>query len=651
MGAWHGPLVSSSGFCVGFAHGRSVSQDVRSLKWTNKHRILPSVSHPSSRFGSCSCLLFALLAACGSNGASSGSSAGAGGTANGGAGPGGGASGASSAGVSGTSPSAGTGNAGASGSTGNAGAAGSAGTGGGAPAPQTVSSWLGTNVSADLPRVDIAYQLNPFDTPAAQKDENGYPVAGASGTSSTDLGFVLTSGTYKLSYKGTGKLSVSGIAAFVGAFQAVGDEQRAELKITGSPGNFGQFLTLKVENAAGQSVTDIHIRYPGFDYESPDTFLPEFLRLLKPFRALRFMDWEATNNNPLVSWAERPAAAHFGQSGMGQPYEHIVALVNQTGKDAWITIPEHANDDYVTQLAKFLAQGLDFTKIQAARDAAGLSAPFQLILESSNETWNGGFSAYKTFLAAAKMDAARYPGTYAGTYGPDWMSGNADLMRVAEYEADRLAKHAAIFRGQLGAHAGSLAPVLSGWALGAVYSDAGLRFIADKYGDPKTVLKYVAMAPYFGADDAQSGSLSALFTGMAADIASKDATYADFAKLVGEYGLSMAAYEGGQGLTGAMNQPLKHLAQHDQRMYDTYLSYFALWKKHFGEATFMHFSLAGDPGLPEPIYQYGYWGSISGALEDPAKCGPDLPLLTGSEMIASVVQHCPKYRALAEQVP
>jgi hypothetical protein len=533
----------------------------------------------------------------------------------------------------------------------SAGAPGNAGAGGGVAVLPSVSSWLGTNISADLPRVDVAYQLNAFDTPAANKDDNGYPKAGVSGTSSTDLGFVLPSGTYKLSFTGTGKLTVSGIGAVQGAFQTLNGEQRAELKITGSPGNFGQFLTLKVENAAGQSVSEIHLLYPGFEYGSAVTFLPEFVNVLKPFRALRFMDWEATNNNPLTSWAERPAAAHFGQSALGQPYEHLAALVNQTGKDAWITIPEHASDDYVHEFAKFLAQNLDFAKIQAARDAAGFNTPFQLILENSNETWNSGFSAYKTFLAAANANSARYTGTYAGTYGPSWMSGNADLMKVGQYEADRLVQHAAIFRTELGAHGGALSPVLSGWALGAVYSDVGLRFIKDKYGEPKTLIKYVAMAPYFGADDAKSGTLVDLFSGLAADIASKDATYADFKKLVDEWGLSISAYEGGQGLTGTTNQSIKHLAQHDQRMYETYLAYFALWKKHFGEAPFLHFSLAGNPGIPEQIYQYGYWGSIIGVLEDPAKCAPDLPTLLGSEAIAAVVHHCPKYRALAEQVP
>jgi hypothetical protein len=65
--------------------------------------------------------------------------------------------------------------------------------------PPTASSWLGVNVAGDLPWTDITHQLAPFDTAAAQRDANGYPIAGASGTSNTDIGFVLASGTYKIS--------------------------------------------------------------------------------------------------------------------------------------------------------------------------------------------------------------------------------------------------------------------------------------------------------------------------------------------------------------------------------------------------------------------------------------------------------------------
>lgn len=535
-----------------------------------------------------------------------------------------------------------------SGSTG-----GSGGMGGGPPVTPTVSSWLGTNVAADLARVDITYQLNPFDTAAAQKDANGYPVAGAAGKSATDIGFVLPTGTYKISYKGGGTLSVSGIGKLKGAFTSANGEQRGEIDITGTPGAFGNFLNLQVAATPGQTVTDLHIYFPGFDYDAETVFLPQFLGLLTPFRALRFMEWEHINGSKLADWKDHPTSSNFGASPNGEPWEHIVELVNVTGKDAWINVPELATDDYVHQLGKLMAKQLDFARIASARKKQGLTAPFQLIVEFSNETWNGGFSAYNTLLTAAKANPTRYTGVYDGTYGPSWMSGNSDLMTVGQFEADRLVQIATILRQELMGIGKSdiVKPVLSGWALGSVYSDVGLRFIAKNYGTPKDQVSYVALAPYFGPDDAQTGALDTLFTGALTNISSMETTWQDFQKLAGEYQIQVAGYEGGQGLSGMTNQPIKHLAQHDARMHDAYQTYFTQWKKVFGESLFMHFDLAGIPGLPENIFQYGYWGSIIGAQEDPSVCGPNLPMLTGSEAVADVVHHCPKYRALSEQVP
>ena len=517
----------------------------------------------------------------------------------------------------------------------------------------TISSWLGTNMDVDLPRVDVTYMLSPFT--ASSLDANGYPATGTSGASSTDVGFLLPSGTYDISYVGTGALAVSGIGKLGGAWQTASGEQRNTVTLTGTPGSFGNALTLTVTNTAGQSVTGIHLLLPGFDYDTTTIFTPQFLSLLGPFRAMRFMGWMATNGSTLANWSDRPASAHFGHSTYGEPYEHMLELANVTGKDLWINVPEHATTAFITSLADFCAANLDFKRIGAARAAAGFTTPFQLLVENSNETWNTGFTAYATFLAAANANPSRYTGTFTGTAGPTWMSGNADLMKVAEVEADRLAQIAQIFRAELTAsgHADAVAPVLSGWALGPAYSDEGLSFLKANYGgSPSQIVSYVAIAPYFDlTTDADSAALGTLFMDLGANIAAMDPGFQDFAKLATQYGVKMAAYEGGQSLTGTTNQPMKHLAQHDERMYEAYKAYLALWKKDFGPSLFMHFDLAGDPGLPENIYQYGYWGSILGVMEDTATCEPNLPTLTGTEAIASVVHHCPKYRALAEAVP
>jgi hypothetical protein len=519
----------------------------------------------------------------------------------------------------------------------------------------TVSSWLGTNADVDLPFADVTYLMTGFNTPAAQLDANGYPVAGASGTSQTDMGFLLPSGTYDISFVGTGSVTVSGIGALVGSWQTVGGEQQNQVKITGTPGTFGQFLNLTVTNAAGQAVTGVHLYLPGIAYDPTVPFNPQFLAALAPFRAMRFMGWQNTNNSKLANWSDRPASSHFGASPAGKPYELMAELINETGKDGWINVPELATPSFITQFATFMATSLDFTRIAAARKAAGFTTPFQLIVENSNETWNQSFSAYATFLATANANPGRYPGTYSGTFGPSWMSSNASLMKVGQVEADRLVTIGQAFAQAFQAvgHADAIAPVLSGWALGAVYSDVGLSFIQanSDAGAPRASVSYVALAPYFAtADDSTTGSLATLFPALQANITSTDGVFQDFEKLGTQYGVTIAAYEGGQSLTGTTNEPIKHLAQFDARMYQTYGQYLAFWKQHFGPSLFMNFDLAGTPGQPENIYQYGFWGALPGVGEDLGTCGKGLPTLTGTEMVASVMQYCPKYQALADQV-
>jgi hypothetical protein len=530
---------------------------------------------------------------------------------------------------------------------------GSSGDAGGPHAP-AVSTWVGSNVDADLPYADITYMLNAFDTPTAQLDANGYPVAGASGQSQTDLGFELPTGTYNVSYVGTGTLTVGGIGALVGSWQSVNGEQRAQIKISGTPGNFGNFLTLKVSNSGAQTAMSVHIYLPGVAYDEKNPFNPAFITALAPFRALRFMGWMATNNSKLANWTDRPASSHFGASPYGVPYEFVAELINQTGKDGWINVPELATSSFISSFASFMAQNLDFTRISAARQAAGFTTPFQLIVENSNETWNGGFSAYNTFLTAANANSSRYPGTYTGSFGPSWMTGNADLMKVGEYEADRLVSIAQAFQlaFQSGGHADAIAPVLSGWALGAGYSDDGLTFVQKNYGTPSKYVSYVALAPYFStADDTTTGSLTTIFPAMVTNITSMGTQFQGFATLSKQYGIAIAAYEGGQGLTGTTNEGIKHLAQFDVRMNQTYQTYLKFWQQYFGNSLFMHFTLSGTPGLPENIYQYGFWGSLPGLEEDLTKCGQGLPTLTGTEAISSLLGYCPKYAAIASHVP
>ncbi len=522
------------------------------------------------------------------------------------------------------------------------------------PVTPTVSSWMGINADADLPWSDVATQLAAFTISNGGKaDANGYPVAGASGTSSTDMGFLLPSGTYAISFTGSGTLTVGGIGKLAGTWTTSGGVRSNTVTITGTPGTFGQSLTLGITNTAGQSVTGIHLYLPGVAPASAGTFSPQYLAMLKPFRAVRFMDWAGTNGSTIADWSARTLPTTFGVNAGIVPWETMIELLNETGKDGWINVPEHATDAYVKSLGDLFATNLDMTRIDAARAAAGLTTPFTLYVEYANETWNGSFTANATLLAAANAAPTTYTGMYTGSYGPSFMVQDTNLMKVGQVEGDRLVQIGMSLRKELASTPVTVAPVLAGWALGPAYSDDALTFIKAKYGDPKQYVSAVAIAPYFSVDDSngQTDSLGNLFTALDTAIDATDATLQQFAMLVSQYGLQMTAYEGGQGFTGSTNLTVKHLAQYDARMNASYARALTLWQKDVGNALYMHFVLASQPGIPESFFQYGFWGAAGSVLLDPSTCGNNLPTLTGSETIASVSSGCPKYAALAAHVP
>jgi hypothetical protein len=71
------------------------------------------------------------------------------------------------------------------------------------------------------------------------------------------------------------------------------------------------------------------------------------------------------------------------------------------------------------------------------------------------------------------------------------------------------------------------------------------------------------------------------------------------------YGLPIIAYEGGQGLNGQTNETTWLAAENDPRMYQAYLTYFAVWDSLIGRShLFNHFDYAGSAG------SYGEWGAL-----------------------------------------
>lgn len=108
-------------------------------------------------------------------------------------------------------------------------------------------------------------------------------------------------------------------------------------------------------------------------------FNPLFLDKIRPFNALRFMDWMATNNSVQAHWRDRPHPESATYRG-GVPIEVMVQLANRLQVDAWFNIPHRADDQYVAEFARLVRKNLN--------------PKLKVYLEYSNEVWNPQFTQF-----------------------------------------------------------------------------------------------------------------------------------------------------------------------------------------------------------------------------------------------------------------
>jgi hypothetical protein len=125
-------------------------------------------------------------------------------------------------------------------------------------------------------------------------------------------------------------------------------------------------------------------------------FRNDFIQRWNKFPVWRFMDFMKTNNSQIVTWDDRQTPSKFGSTGE-LPIEDIVALANQAEIAPWVNIPHLANDQYITELAKYFK--------------AHLNPKLKVYIEYTNEAWNPGFLQYKYMVEQGKtlgIDSYQY---------------------------------------------------------------------------------------------------------------------------------------------------------------------------------------------------------------------------------------------------
>jgi hypothetical protein len=478
--------------------------------------------------------------------------------------------------------------------------------------------------SRSMPFVDAAKTLRPF----TRLNGNGAVPVDADGWPTTDCQTVLFdirpvpawnppiddpdafqpdwSGTYKLSLVGQAAISTAdgGAAIQNSKYDSANNLTTADLVV---PKGCGLVVlafhnTVRTNGASsGSGFTRLRVIRPGYPADTTQVFTDEFLRALRPFAVLRFMDWLSSNFNPgyygdeghhALEWKNRRLPSDATQQDAGGKYgvawEYIVELANATGKDIWINIPIAASDDYVQQLAVFLK--------------SKLKPNINLYLEHSNEVWNYGFPQYTYNKLAAVEEAKWNP---ASTLVSD-ETKDEEVMARRRHAArlhDTTDAFASAF-GQ-GSMLSRIRPIYASWFINpdSHFRDV-LKWMTDTYGPPTNYLYAIASAAYYNAEKAApDASPEAILSAMKRDSDDNLVRHQKLKAIADSYGLKYAQYEVGPDNGGGKTQNVANRIRANRLpgMGDL-VKYDAQRWFSMGGDLYMYFA------MPGAYSRYGCWG-------------------------------------------
>lgn len=484
----------------------------------------------------------------------------------------------------------------------------------------------------------------PFNTGKADaipKDPDGYPleipftVDGTPQEVFTVLPNRLTKGEYVLLHDGQGEFQ-GGIGT------RVLDARPGRVLLSMEHAGEGAYEFLHtLKSMKGDHLRNIRILPVAQEKAdlSKNPFRPEFLEFCRPFHALRFMDWQSTNNSVNREWSKRKTPTFYSQGAgsdadpdgffgpskqswlaSGVSVEVCLAAANLSGCDAWLCVPHRADDDYIRQMAMLTREKL----------APGL----KVYVEFSNEIWNWQFRQahwmLRSRLAAEGVVAAGGNNPWKDRTTPPAEAFRNDVAVKAD-GVDHPERTGALFRrcfkiwedvfaGDDRKRLVRVAGVQGGWPDTAIRT---LNFCLKNGG-----VDAVSPAGYFGPDDevykrweAAGAALTAeqVVNDMLAQIPKEVANCRRIAEHAKKNNVAYVAYEGGQHIQpkGQAELPYNKAlgeAQKHPKLYDAYMENFRRHVTELDCKLFMAFSSVGRQGT-----RWGSWGHLERYGQDPAE--------------------------------
>ncbi len=405
-------------------------------------------------------------------------------------------------------------------------------------------------------------------------------------------------GTWVVLWEGKGKLSMGGQVLDVTSTSPNRLTFRYQRPAEGQ--NASVELVIETSDLA-DPVRRVRVLMPGTEATSEaQPFNPLWLKQLRLFSTVRFMDWGATNgwgqpdpwtwdDKTLFSWKQRATLDHYTWAdGRGVPYEMMIRLMNEQQLDGWVCVPHRADPGYIAAMAALFHAQVDPRR--------------KLTVEYSNELWNWMFGQAQWLKKYGRP----------GVTWPENITGNIqDCLDT--------------WTKEYGKDLGRLTRVVglqTGWL------DVSQRIA---FNLRPGSFDAVAPAYYFGLSEAADASLDALGAkATVADVANavrkgwevneKPWMTAIHTQLAAKLGLPMVYYEGGQHLTPTPfgQEPTYAAAllaiQRDPVMAVLYREWLA-FVKTLGRVqdplVLMNFAFVGGRSA-----QYGSWGILESLDQD-----------------------------------